>query len=138
MKISEDELISIISDVTTLLGQALAQHVELKETVLTGSGVGIEVQKKRIETLKSKIAAEKTRLNKLRDAAKRKKELEKANLHRHLKQIVQKSACAIHDRMHAHYFCHGRVVERSTAPTKKWSVHTRLLALLGFGPRHLR
>ena len=81
MKISEDELISIISDVTTLLGQALAQHVELKETVLTGSGVGIEVQKKRIETLKSKIAAEKTRLNKLRDAAKRKKELEKASKH---------------------------------------------------------
>ena len=92
MKISEDELISIISDVTTLLGQALAQHVELKETVLTGSGVGIEVQKKRIETLKSKIAAEKTRLNKLRDAAKRKKELEKANRQRHLKKLVQKSA----------------------------------------------
>jgi hypothetical protein len=78
MKLTRDELISIVSDVTTLLGQILAQHVELQES-LVGGGAGVERQKMKLNALKAKLAGEKLKLDKLNDAAKRKKELEKAN-----------------------------------------------------------
>jgi hypothetical protein len=79
MKLTQSELITIISDVTTLLGDALAKHVELTETALTGSAVGIELQKKKLSLLQSKLAATKRVMSKLKDASKRKKELEKAS-----------------------------------------------------------
>ena len=78
MRLTQDELISIISDVTTLLGQALAQHVELTENLLN-QGAGVPVQQQKLETLKTKIAGERAKLTKLKDAAKRKKELERSN-----------------------------------------------------------
>jgi len=37
MKLNRDELISIVSDVTTLLGQVLTQHVELQESLVGGA-----------------------------------------------------------------------------------------------------
>lgn len=77
MRISKSELITIINDVTTLLGDALAKHVELTETALTGSAVGIEIQKKKLASLQSKIASTKQLMAKLKDASKRKKNLEK-------------------------------------------------------------
>ncbi|MFM8337744.1 MAG: hypothetical protein ACKODK_19470 [Opitutaceae bacterium] len=79
MKLTQAELISIISDVTTLLGDALAKHVELTETALTGSAVGIEIQKKKLSALQSKLAATKRVMTKLKNADKRRRELEKAN-----------------------------------------------------------
>ena len=79
MRLTQSELISIISDVTTLLGDALAKHVELTETALAGSAVGIEIQKKKLAVLQSKIAATKQVIAKMKDASKRKKELERAN-----------------------------------------------------------
>ena len=78
MKLTRDELISIVSDVTTLLGQVLAQHVELQES-LVGGGAGVERQKMKLNALKARLAGEKLKLDKLNDAAKRKKELEKAS-----------------------------------------------------------
>lgn len=78
MKLSQDELIQIISDVTTLLGQALAQHVALNESLL-GAGAGVEAQQRKLDLLKTKLAGEKAKLAKLKDAAKRKKDLEKSN-----------------------------------------------------------
>ncbi len=39
MKLTRDELISIVSDVTTLLGQVLAQHVELQESLVGAARV---------------------------------------------------------------------------------------------------
>ncbi len=77
MKLTRDELISIVSDVTTLLGQVLAQHVELQESLVGGAGV--ERQKMKLNALKAKLAAEKLKLDKLNATAKRKKELEKAS-----------------------------------------------------------
>lgn len=79
MRLTQSELISIISDVTTLLGDALAKHVELTETALTGSGVGVDLQKKKLAALQSKLAATKKVMAKLKDASKRKKELEQAS-----------------------------------------------------------
>ena len=70
---TEDELNDILSDVTSLLGTALAQHVELREGL---EGAGVESQSKKLDALKLKLAAEKTRLKKLKDAARRKRELE--------------------------------------------------------------
>lgn len=71
---SDDELIDIISDVTTLLGDTLAQHVELTESL---SSQGVESQKQKLDSLKAKLAGEKLKLAKLKDAANRKKELQK-------------------------------------------------------------
>ncbi len=78
MKLTRDELISIVSDVTTLLGQILAMHVELQES-LVGGGAGVERQKMKLNALKAKLAGEKLKLDKLNAAAKRKKELEKVS-----------------------------------------------------------
>lgn len=71
---NEDELIDIISDVTTLLGAALAQYIELNESI---AGAGVESQKLKVDALKARMADEKLRLAKLKDAAKRKTELQK-------------------------------------------------------------
>lgn len=71
---SRDELIELLSDLTTLLGTALAQHVELTESI---SGAGVESQRLKLDALRAKLADEKLKLAKLKDATKRKKELEK-------------------------------------------------------------
>jgi YD repeat-containing protein len=75
MKLSEDELIEILSDVTTLLGTALAQHVELTESLLD-QNAGAQVQQK-IDALKAKLDDERARLKKLHAAQQRRRELEK-------------------------------------------------------------
>ena len=71
---NEDELIDIISDVTTLLGTALAQYVELNESI---ASAGVESQKLKVDALKARMADEKFKLEKLKDAVNRKKELQK-------------------------------------------------------------
>jgi hypothetical protein len=71
---TRDELIELISDVTVMLGTALAQHVELTESI---EGAGVESQRLKLDALKAKLAGEKLKLAKLKDAAKRKRELEK-------------------------------------------------------------
>jgi hypothetical protein len=75
-----DELIELISDVTTLLGNALAQHIELNESVHPQQGAGVEAQKLKLDALKLKLAGEKLKLAKFKDAAKRKKELAQERL----------------------------------------------------------
>ncbi len=72
---SRDELIDLLSDVTALIGTALAQHVELTESI--SAGAGVESQALKLDALKARMADEKLKLAKLKDAAKRKKELEK-------------------------------------------------------------
>ena len=74
---TQDELIAVISDVTTLLGSALAQHVDLTETISTQQGAGVESQRLKLDALKARLADEKLKLAKLKDAADRKRELEK-------------------------------------------------------------
>lgn len=71
---TRDELLDLISDVTTLLGTALAQHVELTESI---AGAGVESQRLKLDAIKAKLADEKLKLAKLKDTAKRKRELEK-------------------------------------------------------------
>jgi len=80
MKLTGDVLISIVivSDLTTLLGQVLAMHVELQESLI-GGGACVESQKMKLNVLKAKLVDEKLKLDKLSSAAKRKKEFEKAN-----------------------------------------------------------
>lgn len=71
---TRDEVIELLSDVTSLLGTALAQHVELTEGI---SGAGVESQRLKLDALKARLADEKLKLAKLKDAAKRKRKLEK-------------------------------------------------------------
>ena len=73
---TENELNDIISDVTSLLGQCLAQHVALREGL---EGAGMESQQLKMDALKARLAKEKLKLAKLKHAAKRKKALEHAN-----------------------------------------------------------
>jgi hypothetical protein len=79
---TRDDLIDLISEVTTLLGTALAQHVDLAEGIPQQQGSGIEAQKLKLDALKAKMADQRLKLAKLKDAAKRKKELIRANQHR--------------------------------------------------------
>jgi hypothetical protein len=44
-----------------------------------GSSVGVEIQRKKLDVLKTKLADENRKLTRLKDAAKRKRELEKIN-----------------------------------------------------------
>lgn len=67
-------------DVTTLLGTALAQYVDLNESII-GQSAGVESQTRKLDLLKSKLAGERLKLAKLKDAAKRRRELAKANQH---------------------------------------------------------
>lgn len=71
---SRDELIDLLSDVTTLVGTAVAKEIELKESL---AGAGIATQSEKLESLKAKLGVERVKLAKLRDAAKRKRDLEK-------------------------------------------------------------
>lgn len=71
---TRDELIDLLSDVTTLLGTALAQHVALREGI---RGAGVEAQELKVDATKQQYDAAKERLKKLKDAAQRKRELEK-------------------------------------------------------------
>lgn len=74
---TEDEVIEIISGVTTLLGTALSQYISLIETISPQQGAGVASQKLKLDTLKTRLADEKLKLQKLRDAQQRKHELEK-------------------------------------------------------------
>lgn len=71
---TRNDLIQLLSDITAMLGTALAKEIDLKESL---AGAGVENQKRKLDALKFKLAAEKARLRKLKDAANRRKELEK-------------------------------------------------------------
>lgn len=71
---TRDELIELISDVTSLLGTALAKEVELKESL---AGASVESQRLKIDATKAKLAGERLKLQKLNAASKRRRELEK-------------------------------------------------------------
>ena len=77
---TRDDLIEILSDVTTLLGDALTKYVDLNENII-GQSAGVDAQSKKLDLLKARLAGEKLKLSKLKDAAKRRRELEKANQH---------------------------------------------------------
>jgi hypothetical protein len=75
MKITDDELLDLIEDITVSLGQILLTHRELTEGLLD-DGPTIRSQQK-IEDLKKKLEGEKIRLAKSRRSQQRKRELEK-------------------------------------------------------------
>lgn len=71
---SRDELIELLSDVTSLVGTALAREVELRESI---ADAGATAQRLKLDALKAKLAGERLKLQKLNAAAKRRRELEK-------------------------------------------------------------
>ena len=75
MKISDDELLEIIEDVTVTLGQILLRHRELTEGLLGHHQIERSLQK--IDDLKLRIDSEKQRLRQTRQAQQRKRDLEK-------------------------------------------------------------
>lgn len=71
---TRDELIDLLSAVTTLLGTALAREVELKESLANDAAAS---QREKLDALKAKLAGERLKLQKLNAASKRRRELEK-------------------------------------------------------------
>jgi hypothetical protein len=86
---NEDELIDIISDVTTLLGDALTKYVALAETI--SAGAGVESQTLKLDALKARMADEKLKLAKLKDAAKRRKDINADNQLRARRPVANES-----------------------------------------------
>ena len=75
MKFSDDELLSIIEDVTVALGQLLLTHRELTEGLL--DQYQTDAEKEKIAGLKQQIEDEREKLSAIRHAQQRKKELER-------------------------------------------------------------
>jgi hypothetical protein len=75
MKITDDELLSIIEDVTLTLGQILLNHRELSESLLDTQQT--ERGKEKMDSLRQRIAGEKEKLSRIRQTQQRKKELER-------------------------------------------------------------
>jgi len=75
MKFSDDELLSIIEDVTLALGQLLLTHRELTEGLL--DQYQTDAEKEKIAGLRKQIEDEREKLSAIRHAQERKKELER-------------------------------------------------------------
>lgn len=88
MKISDDELLDLIEDITVSLGQILVSHRELTEGLLDDGPT--ERSQKKIEDLKRKLDLEKDRLTQHRQSLQRKRELEKLRKD-HLKDVQSES-----------------------------------------------
>ena len=75
MKFCDDELLSIIDDVTLALGQLLLTHRELTEGLL--DQYQTDAEKEKIADLKKQIEDEREKLSAIRHTQQRKKELER-------------------------------------------------------------
>lgn len=75
MKLTEDELLAIIDEVTIALGQILLSHRQLTEGLLDNNA--IEASQDRIEKRRADIEKEREKIRKTRDAIRRRRELEK-------------------------------------------------------------
>ena len=74
MNISDDEILSIIDDTTTALGQILLRHRALSESFLDTQQT--ERGSEEIQSLKKRIEDERENLAKIRHSQQRRKELE--------------------------------------------------------------
>ena len=88
MTFTDDELISLIEEVTTTLGQIFLSHRELTEGLLDDGPT--ERSQKKINDLKKRMELEKDRLTQHRRFQQRKKELEKIR-DDHDKQVQSES-----------------------------------------------
>lgn len=88
MKITDDELLDLIEDITVTLGQILLTHRELTEGLLDDGPT--ERSQKKINDLKKRMELEKDRLTQHRRFQQRKKELEKIR-DDHDKQVQSES-----------------------------------------------
>jgi len=75
MKITEDELLAIIEEVTATLGQILLTHRELTEALFDQTQT--RVAREKIDAVKDELRKEKERLASIQHAQHRKRELEK-------------------------------------------------------------
>ena len=75
MKISKDELIDLLDEFTAVIGQILATHCELSESVFNQTQS--RASKEKIDQLKAKIDTEREKLATHKHVLDRKRELEK-------------------------------------------------------------
>jgi len=71
----DDELISVVEDVTLALGQILLRHRELSENLLDIQQT--DRAKEKIDSLRKQVEDERENLAKIRQSQERKKELER-------------------------------------------------------------
>ena len=75
MRITDSELLDLLDDLTSTLGELLLNHRELSESILDQQRTARTQDK--IDALKDRLNKEKEELRKVRDHQKRVKELEK-------------------------------------------------------------
>jgi hypothetical protein len=75
MNITRDELIDLLDELCGALGEIVAAHAELSESLLD---VASQQQQEKLARLKTKMSAEKAKLEKMRNASKRRRELKGA------------------------------------------------------------
>jgi hypothetical protein len=78
MQASQEELISTLDELTSAIGEVLASHLEIRESIL-GLPSSTVAAKVRISQLQAKIDGEKVRLAKAKEAERRKRELLRKN-----------------------------------------------------------
>jgi hypothetical protein len=86
MKLTKDEILDLLDDITSAVGKILAKQRLISEDSLARQYV-IDSQKK-IEAIKTKLANEKDKQAKLKAVEKRKKQLEKLRTHNRRKTKV--------------------------------------------------
>jgi hypothetical protein len=75
MKLTKNNLVEICSEVTSMLGDILAQHVELNEGVI--DDVAMDTAQNTVARLKKQTDDAKEQLQKIKQAQRRRRELEK-------------------------------------------------------------
>ena len=75
MNLTKDELMGLMDELCVAIGEVLATHTELKESLLDQNRTVSQQQK--IDRIKDELAKENDRLKKLRDSQHRRRKLEK-------------------------------------------------------------
>lgn len=75
MQLTDDELLAIVDEATTALGELLLRHRQLREASLNSQV--ISASQERIEKRRAEIEKEREKIRKTRDVIRRRRELEK-------------------------------------------------------------
>ena len=88
MRITDDELLGVIDEVTIALGEILLRHRNLRESLLANDA--ISASQDRIEKRRAEIEKERGKIRKTRDGIRRRRELEKISKE-HEKEVATES-----------------------------------------------
>ena len=92
MRLTDDELLAIIDEVATALGEILLSHRQLTEGLLDGKAIAMSQD--RIEKRRTEIEKEREKIRKTRDAIRRRRELEKVRKDHEKEEVAETKSTA--------------------------------------------